>query len=428
MSAAGSTDFPHAVASIIASGDELVLGQKLDTNSQCIADRLVSHGLQVREHVTVPDDQAALVEALRRAAATSQLVIVTGGLGPTADDLTRQALAELLGENLVMDEDALRTLEGWFTSRGRTMPPGNRVQAMRPASARMLTNEHGTAPGLHAVCEGRCDLYCLPGPPREMIPLLEREVMGHLRVAPALACRTQAIHTFGRGESDVAALLADLMDRARHPLVGTTASLGVVSVRIRASGPSAEALIAQTAAEVRRRLGPVVLDGEHLAAEVITRLRAAGRTVGTVESCTGGMLGQFITEVPGASDVFAGGLVTYANEQKVALAGVPKHILDREGAVSRACAVAMAEGGRERLGTDHALSITGIAGPDGGTPGKPVGTVWIALASGGAPTDARRFLFRGSRSAIRTWSGMSALAMLRLRLIGADMRLLNQQE
>lgn len=428
MSAAASTDFPHAVASIIASGDELVLGQKLDTNSQFIADRLVCHGLQVREHVTVPDDQVALVEALRRAVANSQLVIVTGGLGPTADDLTRPALAELLGERLVIDEDALRTLEGWFTSRGRTMPPGNRVQAMRPASARMLTNEHGTAPALHAVYAGRCDIYCLPGPPREMIPLLEREVVDHLRVEPALACRTLALHTFGRGESDVAALLGDLMDRTRNPLVGTTASLGVVSVRIRASGATADTLLAQAVADVRARLGPIVLEDEHLAVEVVSRLRTARQSVGTVESCTGGMLGQFITEVPGASDVYAGGLITYSNEQKVALACVPKPFFDTDGAVSRACAVAMAEGGRHRLQTDHALSITGIAGPNGGTPGKPVGTVWIALASSGAPTDARRFLFRGSRSAIRTWSGVSALGMLRLRLIGADMRLLNQQE
>ncbi len=433
-SASAPSGFSHAVATIVASGDELALGQKLDTNSQVIADRLVRHGLHVREHVTVPDDREALTATLRRAVETSQLVVVTGGLGPTADDLTRHALADLLGEPLVIDERALRTVESWFASRGRTMPEGNRVQAMRPASARMLNNENGTAPGLHAVSVGRADIYCLPGPPREMIPLLEREVITHLRVEPSQACRTVAIHTFGRGESDVAALLGDLMDRTRNPLVGTTAGLGVVSVRIRATAPApapgqdTDALLASTVADVRARLGPIVLGDENPVVDIINLLTRASQSFGTVESCTGGMLGQLITDTPGCSKVYSGGLITYSNAQKHALAGVPMSIFESDGAVSRACAVAMAEGGRRRLAADHALSITGIAGPDGGSDTKPVGTVWIALASPDAPTDARRFLFRGSRNAVRTWSALSAIGMLRLRLLGVDMRLLNQQE
>lgn len=428
MSPDAAPAFPHSVATIIASGDELVLGQKLDTNSQCIAEHLVGRGLHVREHVTVPDDATALAAALRRAVQTSQLVIVTGGLGPTADDLTRHALADFLGQPLVIDEEALRTVESWFTSRGRTMPEGNRVQAMRPATARMLTNDHGTAPALHAVLDGRADIYCLPGPPREMIPLLEREVLTHLRVDPALACRTVALHTFGRGESDVASMLGDLMDRTRNPLVGTTAGLGVVSVRIRATGPDADARLASAADDVRARLGPIVLDHEHLSSEVVARLRNAHQTLATVESCTGGLVGELITDVPGSSEIYTGGLVTYSNQLKHALAGVPAQIFHTDGAVSRVCAVAMAEGGRSRLHSHHALSVTGIAGPDGASPGKPVGTVWIALASADAPTDARRFLFRGSRGAIRTWAALTALGMLRLRLIGDNMRLLNQQE
>ena len=420
--------FSHTRAAILAIGDELVLGQKLDTNSQTIAERLVACGLNVAEHACVPDDLHSIVAGIRRLAGAVDLLIVTGGLGPTADDLTRAALAAALDDELILDEQSLDEVRRWFTSRGRTMPDRNADQARRPSTARMLGNDNGTAPALHAVYRDRCDVYCLPGPPREMLPILDREVIGSLRTEPSRVVRTIAVHTFGRGESDLAAILGDLMERDRNPLVGTTATLGVVSVRIRATGPDADRLGADAAAHVRQLVGPLALANENLAVEVVDRLRAAGQTLASVESCTGGLVGELITEIPGSSDVYRGGLVTYSNQLKHAFADVPNAIFDREGAVSRACAVAMAQGGRVRCESEHALAVTGIAGPDGGSADKPVGTVWIALASRHAPTDVRRFLFRGSRNAVRTWAAMTALGVLRLRLIGEDMRLLNQQE
>ncbi|GAB4383581.1 MAG: competence/damage-inducible protein A [Phycisphaerales bacterium] len=420
--------FTHARAAILTIGDELVLGQKPDTNAQSIADRLVARGLEIAEHVCIPDDLPTIVSSIRRLADTVDLLIVTGGLGPTRDDLTRAGLAAALGEELVLDQEALARVQAWFSSRGRTMPEGNIDQARRPSSARMLANDNGTAPGLHAVANDRCDIFCLPGPPREMIPILERDVLSSLRVDRERWVCTRAVHTFGRGESDIAALLGGLMDRGRNPLVGTTASLGVVTVRIRATGPDAERLAAESQAQVRQILGPVVLAHEDLALEVLEHLRARQETLASVESCTGGLVGKLITDLPGSSLAYKGGLVTYSNELKHAFADVPSAVFEGDGAVSRACAVGMAEGGRSRCGADHALAITGIAGPDGGSAEKPVGTVWIALASRQAPTDVRRFVFRGSRDAVRTWAAMTALGMLRLRLIGEDMRLLNQQE
>lgn len=421
-------------AAILAIGDELTLGQKLDTNSQRIADALTQAGVMVTEHATLADDCAALSAAIGRLAGGRDYLVITGGLGPTADDLTRAALAAALGEGLVEDADALAEIELWYTGGGRVMPPANRVQAMRPPSARMLGNPNGTAPGLAATVDG-CQVFALPGPPSEMLPMFEREVLGSLAAARTTPMTTRLLFTLGRGESDIAGALGELMNRGRDPLVGTTASRGVVTVRIRSEAPgeAAVAAVHETAALVRARLGDCVLrDDLDLAPYVVKRLSETSATVGTVESCTGGLVAGALTAIPGSSSVVMGGLVTYSNAMKTALADVPAELIEEHGAVSRACAVAMAEGGRMRLGTTHALAITGIAGPDGGGDTKPVGTVWIALASANtpadAPTDARLFLFRGNRDAIRAWSVTSALGLLRLRLDGIEMRLLGEQD
>jgi nicotinamide-nucleotide amidase len=436
-------------ASILAVGDELVLGQALDTNTRAIADALTEVGVLVAEHATVPDDRAAQAAAIARLAAGRGLLVVTGGLGPTGDDLTRQALADAMGEGLVEDADALAAIEAWYTSRGRAMPPPNRVQALRPASARMLANREGTAPGL-AAAVGACRVFCLPGPPGEMRAMLAREVVPFVRsVGGGSPIPTRTLRTVGRGESDIAGLLGGLMERDRPILVGTTAGLGVVTVRIRANDSEAAGLsppsggdagtgaIDAVVAEVRGRLGPIVFsDGPDLPEAVLTRLRSRGETLGTIESCTGGLLGAALTAVPGSSDAYAGGLITYTNRLKHNLADVPEEVLATAGAVSVACAAAMADGARRTLGVDHCLAITGVAGPGGGSAAKPVGTVCIALSSRSPPpgsgseprpTDARRFLFRGSRDAIRRWSVTSALAMLRLRLDGIETPLLNEQ-
>jgi len=410
-------------ATILAVGDELILGQSLDTNTQSIADALTNAGFAVIEHATVPDDLPHLAETLARLTHWSDLLVVTGGLGPTSDDLTRAAVAAALGDELVEDPDALETIRAYFTSRGRDMPDANRVQAARPASARLLPNDNGTAPGLAAELDG-CRVFCLPGPPSEMRPMLERFVLADTPPTAPVAVRT--LRTIGLGESAVAMALAELMDRDRPVLVGTTASLGVVTVRVRTHDPDRD--IDAVLADARARIGPAAFsDRLDLPAHCLESLRIRGQSVGTVESCTGGLIAEMLTAVPGSSDAFMGGLVTYTNRLKHNLTDVPEQVFATVGAVSAECATAMAEGGRRTLGTDHTLAVTGIAGPDGGTEAKPVGTVYIALASRGQPTDTRRFHFRGGRDAIRKWSATSALAMLRMRLDGVEMRLLGEQ-
>lgn len=439
----------HSSCVVLSIGDELTLGQSLDTNSRWLSARLLERGVVTVRRVTVPDDAGAIERAMREGAADAPLVISTGGLGPTEDDLTRIALAAALGDGLVEDADALRAIESWYAARGARMPATNRVQAQRPSGAACLPNPHGTAPGLRARLGG-ADVFCLPGPPREMGPMFESCVAPALRPPAGRVVRTRVLPTFGYGESRVAELLGDLMRRGRNPLVGTTASVGVVTVRLRYEGVAheAESALATTERAVRRALGAAVLapEGETrertLAEVVLDLLKERRETLAVAESCTGGLLGAMLTEVPGSSAAFAGGWITYTNAMKHAELGVPDRFVPdvadarAPGAVSEETARAMALGCRERArfvlrgapGVDHALAITGVAGPEGGTQAKPVGTVWVCRASRDGSVDARRFLFRGGRDAVRTWSAMSALGMLRLKLLGTDMELLGEME
>ncbi|MCB9846210.1 MAG: competence/damage-inducible protein A [Phycisphaeraceae bacterium] len=423
---------PHRTVAILSVGDELVLGQTRDTNSQWLAGRLLAHGVTAREFACVPDDARAIAEALGRLACHADLIAVTGGLGPTEDDLTRRALALAMDDSLIEDAAALEQIRRYFQGRGRTMPEANRVQALRPTRAEVLPNSRGTAPGLYAMLPSEAEVCCLPGPPHEMRDMVERCLIPRLRPDPSRVVRTLAIHTFGLGESEVARRLGDLMARDATPLVGTTASLGVVSCRVRYEGPTehADRVMRETRDAIRERVGDAAFGDadQTLASVVISLLKNAGTTVATVESCTGGLLGESLTEIAGASAVYLGGWVTYSNKMKASQVGVPAEILDRFGAVSRECARAMAVGGLAGSGANHVLAITGVAGPDGGTTQRPVGTVWIALASEGASLDVRRFVLPGDRRTIRAWSALSALALLRLRLLGIDMELLGQME
>jgi len=436
---------PHARAAIISTGDELLLGQTLNTNSRWLADRLTSLGISVTEHLTLGDDQEALASALQRLCRSSQLVIITGGLGPTEDDLTRPALANVLDEELIEDPVALAHIEAWMKSAGRPMLPAQRTQALRPPSAHMLPNSAGTAPGLAARHKATgCHIFCLPGPPNEMQPMFETSVVPKLRAladsgkdgVSGHVILTRAIHTVGIAEADLAARLGPLMHRRTSPLVGTTASRGIVSCRIRAEGPAdiARRQLAETEAQVRAAAGDFVFgqDQDSLAGVVLELLKQRNDRLVVAESCTGGGLAALLTEVPGASAVFLGGWITYANEMKMHELAVTREILDRHGAVSTQCAQAMAQGALRAArdvarppGQLHALAVTGIAGPDGGSDAKPVGTVFIARATAdpGAPMESaeievRRFLFRGGREAVRERSARMALAMLRLKLAG----------
>lgn len=435
----------HAKAAILSIGDELTLGQTLDTNSRWIAGRLMDLGILPMEHVTVPDDRVAHTAALRRLAASADVVISTGGLGPTSDDLTRQALADATNDELVEDPIALAEIEAWFAGRGRAMTTINRVQALRPTRARSLPNPNGTAPGLFSQLRRTasqssiphdCDVFCLPGPPREMIPMFESQVAPRLKPPPGRTVRTRVLHCVGIGESDLALRLGPLMDRGRMPLVGTTASGGIVSIRIRYEGPlsppEADAIVRATEERSREVAAPYVFgeESQTLPERVVASLRSRSQSLVAVESCTGGMLGEAVTSVSGSSIAFMGGWVTYSNAMKSALVGVPEKTFapSGPGAVSRECVQAMAIGGLRRSSADWCLAITGIAGPDGGSLVKPVGTVYIALAGKSLATpDVRLFQMGGDRATIREWSVKSALAMLWMHLAATPrVRLLRQ--
>ncbi len=428
----------HDRAAILSIGDELVRGQIVDTNSKWLSARLMDLGIEPVEHVTIPDDRAVHADTLRRLSGVAPLIISTGGLGPTADDLTRDALCDVLGEQLVIDDAALKDLEAKFAKRGRAMTDMQRLQAMRPMSGRCLDNPFGTAPGLQVTMprchpaergstQTKADVFCLPGPPGELIPMFERLIVPSLRPEPGVTVRVKVLKMIGIGEGDAAKRVGALMDRTRNPLVGITASGAVVSWRIRyrgtGDGGEAERAIAETEAAIRTQMGVHIYgEGDETpGAMVVRRLKALGRTLGVVESCTGGMIGAMVTDAPGASAVFRGGLLTYANDAKVALAGVSVSDLEREGAVSASVARGMAMGGLDRLGVDHCLAVTGVAGPDGGTADKPVGTVWIAhawRADGAMRVDVRKFSIPGSRADVRERSARTALGMIHLALEG----------
>lgn len=427
----------HTHAAILSTGDEIIFGQLQDTNARWIAQRLVERGITPVEHAAVADDEAALAEALRRLAARVPLIVMSGGLGPTDGDLTRAALGRVLGEPLVTDPGALEALTQRLRARGRVMTDRQARQAQRPGSAVCLPNALGTAPGLHAVVPSAgtggaghagSDVFCLPGPPAELQGLWTAEVDPRLRPAAGRRILTRLLHVTGVAESDAVERMGALTARDRVPLVGVTASGGVLTIRIRYEGEAdpgaARSLVEQSESAVRAALGAAVfgVDGETLAAAVQRRLRERGETLAVVESCTGGLLGKLLTDVPGSSETMLGGWITYANALKADLVGVPGDALTRHGAVSDQVASAMALGGLNRLGASHVLAITGVAGPGGGSEAKPVGTVWIGYArrvpggsSSGASTtsvSARRFSIPGNRDDVRARAATAALSML----------------
>jgi nicotinamide-nucleotide amidase len=460
----------HAI--ILSIGDELASGQTVNTNSAWLAQQLGGLGVPTLSHVTVGDQLALIVSAIRDACETLEaaasaaegrqprgLLLISGGLGPTVDDLTRQSLADALNESLVEDPDAILQIERWFQRHGRTMSPSNRLQALRPSSAMVIENTAGTAPGLHVTTgharreatakapaggdgggvEGTVDIFVMPGVPREMkemfttsiLPLLRERARAH---APdPVITRVTKLNTFGLGESLVGEKIKDLMARAHEVAaadavgensrlaVGTTVHEGIVSVRIYATGTEGqvETLTDGIRMQVRDRLGTWLFseNDETLESAVATILRADKYTLATAESCTGGMLAALLTNIPGSSTYFLRGWVTYANDAKHDELAIHDDLIREHGAVSEPVARAMAEGARRFAGTDFALSTTGIAGPDGGTPDKPVGTVWIALATP-AGTFTRKFLLPGNRQAIRQRACQWALALLRWHLLG----------
>src|SRR4051794_5269690 len=424
-------------AIILSIGDELILGQTVDTNSAWISQQLAAVGCGVAAHMTVADDQRAIETAIEESVGRCDVLVISGGIGPTEDDLTRQALAAVMRVELVTDPAWLAHLEAFFRKINRPMSPLNRIQAMVPRGATAIQNTNGTAAGIDATYVSGdqktiCRVFVMPGVPKEMKAMFLRDVLPHVkRQAGGAVILSRTLHTFGLGESNVAEQLkahADLMRRDRNPSVGTTVSGGIVSLRVNARFPSADEAARQldaTTAECRTALGDLIFgqDDETLP-EVVAKLLWAdpasapwSPAVATAESCTGGLLAKMLTDVPGSSRYFRQGWVTYSNEAKTDLLGVPAELIARHGAVSEPVALAMAKGAQTQSGAYYAIGITGVAGPDGGTPDKPIGTVWISLAAGGAVT-VRRFVFTGDREMIRDRSAKMALTLMRFQLLG----------
>ena len=414
-------------AVIISCGTELTTGQCVDTNSAWLSAQLTPVGVHVVEHVTVSDDVDDLVSVIRRAFHAVNLVIITGGLGPTQDDVTREAIAAALEVPLEDNTEALMQIRAFFERWQRPMPESNRRQAMIPRGCEVIPNPRGTAPGIRLV-QGDRSLYAFPGIPAEMQVMFNATVLPELRAVTGRATIEAArLLCFGISEAKLGEMLADLMERGRNPSVGTTASQAVLSVRVLAEGASPEEareLFRADADEIRRRLGTTAFgEGDDTLEAVVARLLLEQhKTISTTESCTGGLLAKRLTDIPGSSAYFLRGYVPYTDAAKVELVGVPAELILQHGAVSERVAEAMAIGCRRATRSDYALSITGIAGPSGGSPPeKPVGLVFISLAHSAGVETLRVFCGEHlTRVEIRDRSCKTALNLLRLRLLGVD--------
>jgi nicotinamide-nucleotide amidase len=404
-------------AAIIAVGSELLGASRSDTNSLWLAGRLEEAGIALARKSCIGDDLAAIAAELRESSRRAPVVLVTGGLGPTADDLTREAVAEFAGRALAIDPGILEDIRGRFARRGIAMPSINEKQALVVEGSRPLVNPRGSAPGIWLETEEGV-VVCLPGVPAEMkrmfdelaLPEIARRFGGPPR-------RRRVLKVAAMGESAVEERVMPVYEKWSGHAFTILASVGEVQLHLAAQGTTEEAdrvLDAQTADFQRALAGRVYGRDEQTLEEMVgVRLREIGATVATAESCTGGLIAQRITAIAGSSDYFLGSVVAYADAVKTTFLGVRPETLEAHGAVSEETAREMADGARARFGADFALASTGIAGPGGGTPEKPVGTVWIALASSGGPTRARKLRPPGDRATIRGWTAAAALEMLR---------------
>jgi nicotinamide-nucleotide amidase len=378
-------------ATILCVGTELLFGQIINTNAAYLSQQLQMRGIDVLYHYTVGDNPGRLRETLRRALAETDLVITSGGLGPTQDDLTKETIAEVMGSRLVRDEKAISLLNAAFARFGREMTANNLKQADQPEGAEIFYNEVGTAPGFALERDGKI-VMALPGPPREMTHLFERYAAPYLEQLTDSVISYKILRYYGIGESALETELADLIEAQTDPTIATYAKEGECTVRVASKRKTeAEAVAAVEAMEARinERVGAYMYsDEDREFAEVTARkLIERGVTISCAESCTGGLFAAALIDCPGISAVFDRGYITYSNEAKAAELGVGT--VEEYGAVSEETARAMAEGVRSRTGSDMTVSITGIAGPDGGSPEKPSGTAWICVLYGGEVTTKR---------------------------------------
>ena len=418
-------------AGIISVGDEILSGQVQDSNFPFLATQLGRLGISVHSHLTVGDCRNRLPQALGNLCRDCQLVLLTGGLGPTGDDITRYALSEVLDSPLQMDQQSLEQIEQYFSQLKRPMIEVNRIQAMIPASARAIANSCGTAPGIAAKL-GQTQLFALPGVPHEMRAMFSRYVEPALQQS-GLAGRaiiSSKLHCCGTGESNVFDLIRDLVEGYSNPQIGITAQDGIITVQIKARADSpqaATALLEKKRGLIASRLGEYLFgqDEQTLAQAVGELLIRKNQTLVLAESCTGGLMAKRLTDMPGASRFFVADLVAYANRAKTQLLGVPEELINRHGAVSPECAGAMAVGAIRRSAADWALAVTGIAGPAGGTDEKPVGLVYVGLARKDLSDQAtviavEEWRFTGDRQHIRARISAAGLNMLRQALLQRD--------
>jgi len=411
-------------ASIVAIGSEMLGPLRQDTNSLWLSARLEEVGIPIVRKSIVGDDPALVAAELGVAARTARYVFTTGGRGPTADDVTVAAVASWLGARLERNEAFVVRMRERFARRGFVMPACNEKQADFIVGARVLENPRGTAPGFWAERDG-VEVVVLPGVPSEMKEIMEGTVLPELKARTAgVVGRRRVLRIAGMGESAVEELVAPVYAKWKDDPVTILASPGEVQLHLAVRGrpDEAEERLAALEADFRAALGSRIFgeDGEDLARVVGRLLRESGRTVAFAESCTGGMVASLVTDVPGSSVYFLGGVVTYANDAKENILDVDPEVLRRFGAVSEETARAMARGVRDRFGADVGLSVTGIAGPDGGTPEKPVGTVHFGLSARSGTELAKKRLFVGDRAVVRRAASIQALELLRRFLAGEE--------
>ncbi len=408
-------------AEIIAAGSELLTPQRVDTNSLHLTAELNALGVEVVRKTIVGDDRDRLAESVRAAVSHSDIVILTGGLGPTEDDVTRDAVARALGRELVFRQELLDAIMARFARLGRQMAEINRRQAFLIDGGEALPNPNGTAPGQWIEHDGRV-VMLLPGPPREMKPMFANECLPRLmRRLPPLVIRTRVYRVAMMPESDLDQAISPVYTRYSNPVTTVLADIGDIQVHLRSraqSAEEAERLIEEVGSQIEQVLGDRIYtrEGEPLESVVGAALLRRGETLSVIESCTGGMLGERITSVPGSSHWFVGGLLTYTDAMKTALAGVDAELIRRCGAVSAEVAGAMAAGCRNRTGAAWSLSVTGVAGPGGGTEENPPGTVYIGLA-GAEDSEVKRIFAPGDRQRTRRMATQAALDLLRRRLM-----------
>jgi nicotinamide-nucleotide amidase len=407
-------------AEIIAVGSELLTPERVDTNSLYLTDQLNALGIEVRRKLVVGDDRVLLAAAVRQALDHVGIVILTGGLGPTLDDVTRDAVAEALGRNLIFRQDLLDSLTERFARLNRTMADNNRRQTFLVEGAEPLPNPRGTAPGQWLDVEGRI-VMLLPGPPHELKAMFANECAPRLTARlPPQVIRTRFFRVACMGESDLDQLIAPVYKNYTNPATTILAGAGDIQIHLRARGETeqeAEDLLNAVGPAIERLLGERIYsrDGAALEAVIGDLLRARRATLSVAESCTGGLLGERITSVAGSSDYFVGGFLVYTDRMKTVLLGVDPEILARHSSVSEEAARAMAAGARSRTGSTYAISVTGEAGPESAS-GAPVGTVVIGVAGPDAETEAERFTLFGGREGVRARAAQWALDYLRRRI------------